>query len=98
MRYFAFITRDDNGRYVGMLPDFPGRPARAGTLKGLTGAVRRAVRAAERDAGLPPPTTQPDLPRLPCQLDGFWMQFDLAPLVTDAAIAAVDAAAAEAAE
>ena len=84
MQYFGFVTRGHDRRYHVRLVDLPDVAVPACGVGDLVDTVRAAVDAhlAERTTALPLATGATQLPRLEQDHDGYWMLFDLTPVLT----------------
>lgn len=84
MQYFGFVTRGPDRRYRVRLVDLPDCVIPACGVGDLVDTVRGAVDAwlQARTTALPPPTGAVHLPRLDHDHDGYWMLFDLTPVLT----------------
>lgn len=78
MRYFAFVRRDQDGRYTATFPDLPGLVVRSTSFRQLQ---RRLAPAAHEHLASRPDIPVPvdrmrSLPRSEGDHEGFWLEVD----------------------
>lgn len=79
MRYFAFVRRDQDGRYRATFADLPGLTVSSASFRQLRKRLAPAARdylATHPDAP-PPRECMGSLPRSDGDLDGFWIEVDV---------------------
>lgn len=79
MQYFAFIRRDERGRYLARFPDLPGVIVRADSLRQLQQRLAPAARGYldAHPYALAPAVRATSLPRMDDDLDGYWLEVDV---------------------
>ena len=79
MRYFAFVRRDEQRRYLASFPDFTGVHVEAERLDALDATIRDALRAHVGRGAWPAPTRLEQLPRHAEDHDGYWLMVEVGP-------------------
>ena len=79
MRYFAFVRRDGQRRYLASFPDFADVRVEAERLDALDATIRDALRARVGRGPWPAPTRLEQLPRQPEDHDGSWLMVEVGP-------------------
>lgn len=81
MRYFAFVRRDQDGRYRATFPDLPGLVVSSASFRQLQKRLARALRAyrARRPDAPAPMDRMGSLPRSEGDIEGFWLEVEVGP-------------------
>lgn len=79
MRYFAFVRRDQDGRYRATFPDLPGLTVSSASFRQLRKRLAPAARdyLSTRPDSPAPMDRMGALPRSEGDLDGFWFEVDV---------------------
>jgi predicted RNase H-like HicB family nuclease len=78
MRYFAFVRRDQDGRYTATFPDLPGLAVSSTSFRQLQKKLGPAARehlASQPDTPMPMDRMR-SLPRSEGDHEGFWLEVD----------------------